>query len=435
MEKIKETLKEIILENQEIRTDNLIKRDLIVERIEKKATIILGIRRCGKTSLLLEYINSLILDGVDKNQICHIDFSDDRLISINNDEPRVVSDSYYELFPGNHGKRVYFIFDEIQYLNNWEYLVNRLQSTENCEVNITGSSSKILLNETSSVLGGRKLGWNLYCYSYREFLRAKGEEPTTLIPKQIKDKQVGLFNEYLKIGGFPEALLFSLDASRTLFFQNIINDILFRDIILRHNISKPEALKTMVIVLFSMMSSPLSETKLYQRLVGMHVRISKPTMSEYLEYAIESCTFYLVPIRSYNEAVKATNPKKLYVADHALAAASGGFISNNIGAKLENIVFLHIRRKTDKVFYYKTKSGYEVDFAYGNDFDVKLVQVSADIVNEETFSREKRSLIEAMAELNLKESTIVTLGEEDEVVEENMVIRIIPVWKYLLLDM
>ncbi len=435
MEKLKETLKEIILQGQRCNVSTLIKRDLLIERIEKKATIILGIRRCGKTSLLLEYVNSLISSGVDKTQICHIDFSDDRLILINNDEPRIVADSYYELFPENHGKKVYFIFDEIQYLANWEYLVNRLQVTENCEVNITGSSSKILLNETSSVLGGRKIGWNLYCYSYREFLRAKGEEPTTLLLKEVKDKQVVLFNEYLKIGGFPEALLFSLDASRVLFFQNITNDIVFRDIVLRHNISKPDALKAMVIILFSMMSSPLSETKLYQRLVGMHIKISKPTMSEYLEYALESCTFYMMPIRSYNEAVKATNPKKLYVADHALATASASFLSDNIGAKLENIVFLHIRRKTGKVFYYKTKSGYEVDFAYGDDFAIKLVQVSANIENEETFSREKRSLIEAMDELSLSESTIVTLGEENEVEIENKIIRIIPAWKYLLLDM
>lgn len=431
MEQIKETLKQIIVDNQESLPFPLIKRDLDIERIPKKATIVLGVRRCGKTSLLLEYLGTLLKQGLARSCICHIDFSDDRLLSINEQEPAIVADAYYELFPENHDKTVYFLFDEIHHLHNWEFLVNRLQNTENCEVNVTGSSSKLLLNETSSVLGGRKIGWELFCYSYSEFLRAKGIE-TDLRSKIFKDQQVNLFAEYLTVGGFPEAGLFTKAFSRQAFFQNVANDIVFRDLVLRYNISKPEVLKTLVLVLFSMMGSLMTENKLYQRLSGMHVKISKPTLSEYLEYTLESYCFFLVPIRSYNAAVQAVNAKKVYCADHALAGSMGAFTAENIGQKLENIVFLHLRRQTSKIFYYKTFSGYEVDFAAGPDNDIQLIQVCPNFANAETLQREKRSLLEAMKELNLKKGTIVTLDFESVIEDGSKTINIIPAWKYLL---
>ncbi len=121
---------------------------------------------------------------------------------------------------------------------------------------------------------------------------------------------------------------------------------------------------------------------------------------------------------------------KIHIADHALAASITENI--NIGQKLENIVFLHLRRKTDKVYYYKTKSGYEVDFAVGNDSEIELVQVSVNMKDESTRAREVRSLIEAMEEMNLTSSTIITSDEDGEIIKDNRTIRIIPAWRYLL---
>ena len=433
MSDIKDILKRIIVENQNRNDDNLIGRDLQIERIPKKATVVLGVRRCGKTSLLVEYLSSLVKDGLDRTCVCHIDFSDDRLLGINTSGgPGVVADAYYELYPENHEKKVYYLFDEIDRLDNWENLVNRLMNTEKCEVNITGSSSSLLLNETSTAMGGRKMGWELFCYSYGEFLRAKGINADNQYDRLFRDSQTRLFGEYLETGGFPEALLFSKPESRRIFHQNTANDIVYRDIVLRHSVSKPEALKILINVLFSSMGCMVTETKLYQRLAGMRVNISKPTMSEYIGYAVDSFAFFLVPIRSYNLSVRAVNGKKLYTCDHALAAAVSNLTQDNIGQKLENIVFLHIRRMTDLVFYYRTKSGYEVDFAYGSDSSITLVQVSAVLGSAETENREKRSLFEAMEELELQESTIVTLEEEKEITENGKTIHILPAWKYLL---
>ena len=432
MSDIKESLKQIIISNQSRPDEKIIPRDLQIERIPKKATVVIGVRRCGKTTLLDGYAQSLVASGVGKDRICRIDFSDDRLVELENNSPSVIADAYYELFPENHNEKVYFFFDEIYHVKDWELFVNRLQTTENCEVNITGSSAKMLVQETSTELGGRKLGWELFCYSYREFLRSKGEQEDLQYSSEFKDRQSNLFNEYLHIGGFPEAGQFQTERARNLFFQNTQNDIVYRDILLRHDVSKPAALKTMVLLLFGMMGQPMSITKLYQRLMGMRVEISKPLVTEYLEYIKETFAVYLVPIRSNNQAVRATNDKKVYIADHAMAASVVGGLSFDYGHKMENIVFLHLRRNTPEVFYYRTASGFEVDFAVGTADDIKLIQVCRDISDEKTSTREIRSLREAMTELKTKESLLVTLDHEETLTFDEGTIRILPIWKYLL---
>ena len=432
MSNIKETLKQIISSNQTSFDEKFIPRDLQIERIPGKATVVIGVRRCGKTTLLDEYAQSLVASGVERNRICKIDFSDDRLVELKETPPAVIADAYYEMFPENHGRKVYFFFDEIYNVKNWELFVNRLQSTENCEVSITGSSAKLLVQETSTEMGGRKLGWELFCYSYREFLRSRNEQETLISSVEFKDRQVNLFNDYLKVGGFPEAGQFQTEKARTLFFQNTGNDIVYRDVILRHKISKPEALRTMVLLLFSMMGQLMSVSRFYQRLMGMRVDISKPLVTEYIEYIKETFAVFLVPIRSYNQAVRATNDKKVFIADHAMASSVTGSLSQDYGSKMENIVFLHLRRETADVFYYKTRSGREVDFAVGPDNDISLIQVCKDVSSEETLTRETRSLREAMVELGTKESALVTLDQEDVLEYEEGTIKVVPIWKYLL---
>lgn len=432
MSNIKETLKLIISDNQNSFDEDFIPRDLQIERISGKATVVIGVRRCGKTTLLDEYAQSLVKSGVEKDRICRIDFSDDRLLELREIAPAVIAEAYYEMFPENHGKKVYFFFDEIYNVNNWELFVNRLQSTENCEVNITGSSAKLLVQETSTEMGGRKLGWELFCYSYREFLRSRGEKEIFDYSAEFKDRQTKLFNDYLSIGGFPEAGQFQTEKARTLFFQNTGNDIVYRDIILRYQISKPAALKAMVLLLFSMMGQPMSVSKFYQRLMGMRVDISKPLVAEYLEYIKETFAIFLVPVRSYNRAVRATNDKKVYAADHAMASSVSCALSQDYGPKMENIVFLHLRRENPDIYYYKTRSGKEVDFAVGPDSNINLVQVCKDISNEETLIRETRSLREAMLELDTKQGTLVTIDQEETLTFEEGTINVVPIWKYLL---
>jgi predicted AAA+ superfamily ATPase len=127
------------------------------------------------------------------------------------------------------------------------------------------------------------------------------------------------------------------------------------------------------------------------------------------------------------------NAKKAYCVDHSLAASVSSRISENKGLLLENLVFNHLRRITKRVFYYRTKKGNEVDFLWMDQTDhPHLVQVCFSRDDFQTKNREINALFEAMQELNIHNSHIITYNEEKEIMAENRVIQIIPAWKFLL---
>jgi len=169
-------LQDIILENQALLgAREYWPRAMEVERIPGKATVITGIRRCGKSVYGKLYIDRLLKSGVPRENICEIDFSDDRLLDLRTGSPDVVTQAYYGLYPDKTEEKVWFFFDEIQYLNNWALFANRLQNTRTCELNITGSSAKLLVWEIATEFGGRSLSWELFPFSFREFLETKEE--------------------------------------------------------------------------------------------------------------------------------------------------------------------------------------------------------------------------------------------------------------------
>ena len=430
---LKSIIQEIIIEHQNLPPEEIVRRDIQIERIPRKATVLLGIRRCGKTTLMRQREKELLAAGVDKKAICFIDFYDDRLAELRNGEPGIIAEAYYSLFPEMENEKVYFFFDEIQNLNNWERFVNRLMNTRVCEVNITGSSARLLEKEASTEMGGRKLSWHLLPYSFAEFLRGRN------IPAEIPHTQggrarlAGEFGAYMARGGFPESQMFSSDSVAMKYLQDTANDIVFRDIIERYSVSNANAVKIMMLVLASQLSSRLSITKLYQRLRGMQLRISREAAGEYLSYFEDAFFVYLVPIRSYNLAVRNTNDKKVYLADHSFAKALSPQ-SHSSWLLLENIVFLHLLRRfgEEGVAYYRTSGGYEVDFACGPDDDILLVQAAWSLDDEDTREREVRALEEAMRELGVHEAFIVTGEESCDIQADSGCIHVVPAWDYLL---
>ncbi len=135
----------------------IIPRDTPILLAPRKATVIIGIRRCGKSTWQHEKIESLLDNGVDAENICYIDFSDDRLdfLRFEGSDTAVIADTYYGMYSQKHERQVYFFFDELQYVNRWAQFVNRMQTPQLCEVYITGSSAKLLSKEIATELGGR----------------------------------------------------------------------------------------------------------------------------------------------------------------------------------------------------------------------------------------------------------------------------------------
>ncbi len=168
-------------------------------------------------------------------------------------------------------------------------------------------------------------------------------------------------------------------------------------------------------------------------MAGEQKKLSGELISEYLDKMADCFLLFTVPIRSYNLAVQAVNPKKVYAIDHAMAMAFSEATGDRRGLCLENMVYIELRRRTQQIFYYKTRRGGAIDFAVGNDHSILLIQVCWELGKEgQTRDRELDSLFEAMEELDCSEAQIVTAWEEETIVVDEKTIRVIPAYKWLL---
>ena len=424
------TIQSIILQNQKKLSEEqkIVKRELTLEVIPKKASVLIGIRRCGKSTYIHDYISNTVTD---KNSICWIDFADDRLSSLQIEEPAQIADAYYQLYPEYHEKTVYFFFDEIQLVHNWSLFVNRLQNTENCRIYITGSSAKMLSKELATELGGRSLSYELFPYSFKEYLRAHDILDSRDMILQA-DKVNALFSRYCLWGGFPELLYINNEFHKTRYLQNLAMDVITRDIATRHKIQDLSLLHTLMLMLVSAMGNPITVNKLKQRLSGMHYKISNEWISKYIDYLTDAYLIFPIEILSANAAVRAVNPKKIYCVDHALSIACDAKIFDNTGAVLENIVYCHLRKKNNNLHYYKTQNGYEIDFVSGTEGQFKIYQVCADLSNDDTKKREYRAIKEACNELKCSNATLIVMNQKSESIQmDNVTIDIVNAVEWL----
>jgi len=414
----------------------IVSRDIQILPVIRKATVIKGIRRSGKSTWQHERMEALLNEGIQKENICYIDFSDDRLdfLRMENSAPTVISDTYYSMYPKKHSQKVYFFFDEIQYVTRWGQFINRLQITQDCEVYITGSSAKLLSKEIATELGGRTYSWEIFPFSFHEFLRATGKKQS-INDISSRDEIISAFGEYVIKGGMPERLALPNENMGVRYFQDLVNDVITRDLILRYNIPHPLQLKRLVHILMNNVSRLVSVNKLKQRLAGERNKLSNELISDYIDKLNDSYLLFTVPIRSYNTAVQAVNPKKVYCIDHALAQAFSHSTSENKRFLLENMIFIQLRRTMEQIFYYKSEKGEEIDFAIGPDSNIQLIQVCWELWNQDkTKQREINALLNGMKELRLQESWIITAYEESEYrdKETGRMIHIIPAYKWLL---
>lgn len=441
MEKLEYDLRQIILENQRlINREQYFARELAVERLARKATIITGVRRAGKSIYENLYMQKLLVRGVNPQSFCILDLADDRLYALRQTEPDIISKAYYGLFPDKVKEKVYFFFDEVQYLYHWELFINRLQTTRSCEINLTGSSAKLLVKEIATEFGGRSLAWELFPFSFGEFLGTKsmGQKLPPVGRMTVDDENYcrSFWDEYVQTGGFPESILIKDPVTRIKFLQNIAQAVVFRDVIQRYNLGDANAVWRLLLLLLNQMSGLTSLTKLKNRLNAEQYRISLEKIKALVAYFTDAYLIYTVAIFSMNTAVRATNPKKIYCVDHALARSVSAKLTPDLGKILENMVFLHLRRRTEQIYYVKTKSGKEVDFVTlpqgsPGTSPVNLFQVCYELEQENTLERETTALWEAMMMYDVQIATIVTYNTEDILQKDGKQINIVPVWKFL----
>jgi len=168
------TLKEIILDFQENTFETGVPRRLKTVPVKGKATVCIGVRRSGKSTFMFQVIKHLLESGTSLQNILYLNFFDDRLHGLQQESLSIISEAYFSLYPEKkNSEKVYCFFDEIQILSGWEAFVDRLMRTENCEIYITGSSAQMLSREIATQMRGRALSWEIFPFSFREFLDAK----------------------------------------------------------------------------------------------------------------------------------------------------------------------------------------------------------------------------------------------------------------------
>jgi uncharacterized protein len=428
-----ETIKSIILDFQETRLETGVPRRLNIETVHGKATVCIGVRRSGKSTYMFQIIQKMLDAGVHKQNILYLNFFDDRLHNLRQDSLGLITEAYYSIYPEKkNAEKVYCFFDEIQTVPGWEPFIDRLMRTEKCEVYLTGSSARMLSKEIATQMHGRALSWEIFPFSFREFLDYKGITSTGTFSTQKRLLIQKAFKEYWEIGGFPEVAGLSRNL-RIKTHQEYFHAILFRDLVERHDVSHPKALTDLAHWLIDNTASLYSVNNLTGYLKSLGHKTPKSAVSDYVEWFEDAYFLFTVRIFDASLARSNTNPKKVYCVDHALVTSVSSGIMSNSGHLLENLVFTTLRRFYQAIYYYKTKTGREVDFIVPlRGRSRMLIQVCESLSEPQTRKRETAALSEAMMELGLKTGTVVTRSEEARIDTGKGTIEVVPAWRYLL---
>ncbi|MBT9588343.1 ATP-binding protein [bacterium] len=423
-----DTLKSLLLDFQETPLETGVPRRLRIEAVRGKAAVCIGVRRGGKSTFLFQVIRRLLDGGVSPENILYLNFFDDRLHDLRNGNLGLISEAYYSIYPAKkNSQTVFCFFDEIQEVTGWEPFIERLMRTEKVEIFLTGSSASMLSKEIATQMRGRALTWEIFPFSLSEFLDSKD----VLSEGQLSTKRRLLvqkaFEEYWECGGFPEVA--GLDRRlRVKIHQEYFHTILLRDLVDRHDIAHPKAVTDLAHRLMDNVASMYSINSLTGYLKALGHKVPKSAVSDYLEWFEDA--YFLFTVRLYDASLARsnTNPKKVYAIDHALVTSVSSGILVNSGHLLENLVFTGLRRIYSEVFYYKTRTGREVDFIVPHRSGPILVQVCESLADPHTRKREMAALGEAMEERGVSIGRIVTQNEEEWIDG----IQVIPVWKFLL---
>ncbi|MFH1565007.1 MAG: ATP-binding protein [bacterium] len=393
------------------------KKDEIIKRYfpksfiaSKKIIAISGVRRSGKSTLLKqiakEYINYYYLN-----------FEDERLLDFTYSD----FNNLYEIFLSLHGEQKVFFFDEIQNIYGWEKFVNRLFN-DGYKIFVTGSNAKLLSSELATSLSGRHLKFEMYPFSFAEFLTCKKFDIKDFYTTKEQAKIIKFFNDYLDLGGFPEVVI-SRDENE---LKQLYQDILIKDLIVRFKIKEVKAFRELAIYLLSNISSNISFNNL-KNVLGFN---SVTTVKNYIEYLEEAYLHFTVSKFDYSLKKQIINDKKIYGIDTGLINHVSFAFSQNIGRILENLVFLELKRRDKTIFYHKDKRECDFLIKQGREI-VEAIQVTESL-KQDNQEREIEGLVEAMGKYKLKRGLILTFGKEDELIKANYKIKILPIWKWCL---
>ena len=404
------------------------------------ARVVIGMRRSGKTYLLFQEMQRLVAADVDRGRILYVNFEDDRLQPLGPDVLDRTLETFYRLNPAARSEGAYLFLDEIQAVAGWSRFARRVLDTESARLYVSGSSAKMLSTEVSTEFRGRGYAVELLPLSFAEaLLYANIELPTSQPGSRFRSRLEAAFTNYLRVGGFPDVQELD-EGERIQTLQNYVQLVLLRDIIDRHEVRNVHAVRFFALSLLQSSGSLTSVNKMANDLKSRGIAVGKDTLYDLLDYFTDAFLLFTLPVFNRSLRVREANPKKVYAVDPGLAFAVAPAGVSNLGARLENAVYLELRRRLrgtrgGVISYYSTSAGHEVDFIVGDPEAgqaTRLVQVCADLTQAATREREVRALEAAMNEVGLGEATIVTMHDAEDVSVVGGVIHVVPAWAWML---
>lgn len=386
--------------------------------------VIKGVRRCGKSTLMLNQIRRLHKEGVPKNEILFVNLEDPRFINhLSLELFELIKESYLEYM--NPKEKPYIFLDEVQNIENWEKWVNKEVELKKSYITITGSNSSLLSSEIASVLTGRYISVNIYPLSFSEFLEFKKINVISkfdLVSKKIELNRA--LNEYLKDGGFPRLVEYPDDDKKEL-LGAYKNSILLKDIVARFRLKNFSVLNDITAFLLANSGIIQSITKLKN-----NFSISNDMARDYVDYLKKAYLVFEINKFDYSLKKQRVNEKKYYSIDFGLSNLMRVPNREFRGADLESMVFLELLRRGYHVFYYKTSDNLEIDFVVEkNNRIVQLIQVTKSIEDEKTRKRELRSFQKTKNELHLDDVNCIVISEDrTKSLEEGIVLINVKEW-------
>jgi len=349
--------------------------------------IIIGIRRCGKTFLLKSIIEELKNKGVNEENIIYISFESNKYKNIFTQEEL---DELILNLTNNISGKIYILFDEIQQVNGWEKSVNGYRVDLDCDIYITGSNSKLLSNELTTLLSGRYIKINLYPFSYKEVLKYKQEYYNIELNYENKRK---IFHEYLLFGGMPGILGIPNNDTKINALQDIYDSIIVHDILSRYTINDVDLFKRFSHYLMNSTGQTFSKTSITNYLKNENRKTTRNTISNFTIYLQESLFCKKVRRQDILGKKILKTEEKYYLADQGFHHALVDDNTKWIPRVLENIVYNELIRRGYSVKIGKIKNK-EIDFVCQK-YDKKIyVQVSYYLSTEKTGEREFSPLLD-----------------------------------------
>ena len=407
--------------------------------------VVTGMRRSGKSYRLFQEMKRLADEGVSWNRLCYFNFEDDRLAPVTPQTGDEVLEAFRSLNPDAFDEGVYLFFDEIQEMEDWGPWLRRVVDTTKATIYVTGSSSRLLSREIATGFRGRAIDFELLPLSFSEYLDFNGLLPFKEQQGAFTTSQRILcqdaFGTYLRAGGFPAVQGLAAQESNPI-LQSYVQQVVARDVIERHDIGRPRVASQFAQRLMDMNGRQLSLRKVANDFKSAGLSTSRELLGDLLTYMQEAYLAFTVREQAYSLKESSNTTAKVYAVDAGLALANARANTNDAGQRLEDAVYLELRRRCpgmrkEAISSLRTDAhGYEVDFIVGDALEEQpsaLVQACYDVEDEATLARELRALWEAMEEKHVDNSHLISVtGKEQDFEQDGRTVHLVPAWKWFL---